>query len=695
MKHIYSIQLFANTAASSLPVECRKVGDAEEVLVRLAQHRNAVTQRFQNMLDLELPANIRDYQVHAFLKTDPKIMWDGEADEGWFTGREVFYMKDHSDPRYIDEQVSKFATGQTDFYLRKLSFNFYEKQQQAFDWAFNRYNANSKRLLVEAVPRFGKSFLALKIAQAANARTVLILTPFPDADASFSDIIRRHVGFAGATYSDIRDGLPAESGFQVIKASWQILDDTKDSCKALFAEGVDFIVVDETHRASDTLRSEAYLKLIPHKHELHLSGTPYADKLIGRFTIDDIWTYDVVDQLKAIRAAPKDSPLASYPLPKLYLIDGMLEATKRFQELYPTMQIEDNLTLEKFFDPKYENLVEAFFRNLTSTTHDPLAKRLMTNTELARRMDHILLFAPSCAAADLITRVLQRLTAEGGGWGGYHVSAISGLEEVGSFDSAETEINRLQSAYAKTLVVSVGKATTGVTLDRLQSIWILRKMNSAEQFVQTLFRAGTPYPGKAITPIICFDSESALIAQATVALQHAQATKQSFPAAVKTLYECLPTFVWDASLAFTPLDAELALAFTKQIKAQLLSRDDIGDLPEGFLDHIKLTDKAIRAQLGIGGQAGGKTKQVTKAAAAKQKAELDSKARVLQVLSWLDWVVLGRSVRTVEDLRSISDADCNGYLQISKDELHAIIDVVGLAAIQKQLDFFVCKLLSI
>lgn len=692
-KHIYSIPVFDEVG------EGRKVGDAFDVLDRIKGHQNATTPHYTSKVDLILPEGFRDYDVHEFLKADPNIIWDGEAHEGRFSGREVFFVVDGFKPSYIDEQVSRFVAGDTDFYKRNLSYALYPRQREAHDWALSKFRAGEKRILVEAVPRFGKTFVALKIAKSLGVKSVLILTPFPDADKSFSELIRKHVDFAGASYQDLRDGKPEDSSFTVVKASWQFLGDEKESCKSLFTAGVDFIIIDETHRASDTERSEDYLKQIPHNYELHLSGTPYVDKLTGRFTEDAIWSYDVIDQLRAIREASKDSPLAKYPLPELYLIDGMAQATQHFKAMYPNMQIEDNLTLEKFFTAKYEPLVEMFFRNLTTSVHDPLARRFMTDSQVMHRMNHILLFAPSLIAADLITRVLQKLTGEGGGWGGYYVAAVSGIEEVGNFKSVETEINRLQAAYAKTITVSVGKATTGVTLEKLSAIWILRKMNSAEQFVQTLFRAGTPYEGKDITPIVCFDSESVLAAQAVVSMQHARRDGAAFAPTMKTLYECLPTFVWSAELQFQSLAAEAALAFVKEIKPLLDAGEfEIDDLPEDFLSSMKLAKRSVEARLGVGGQEGGKTAQRsggTPKTRMQQKVEMSVRAKILQVLGWLDWVVTGCAVQTVEQLLAISEAECNVLLQVTKAELALIVSAVGASKIQEQLDIFNSRILAI
>jgi hypothetical protein len=140
-------------------------------------------------------------------------------------------------------------------------------------------------------------------------------------------------------------------------------------------------------------------------------------------------------------------------------------------------------------------------------------------------------------------------------------------------------------------------------------------MNSAEQFVQTLFRAGTPFAGKDLTPIVCFDSESVLSAQAVVSMQHARRDGAAFATTMRTLYECLPTFVWSPELTFQTLSAESALAFVKEIKAQLDAGEfDLSDLPEDFLGGMKLAKRGVEAQLGIGGQEGGKTAQRAPAA---------------------------------------------------------------------------------
>jgi hypothetical protein len=63
------------------------------------------------------------------------------------------------------------------------------------------------------------------------------------------------------------------------------------------------------------------------------------------------------------------------------------------------------------------------------------------------------------------------------------------------------------------------------------------------------------------------------------------------------------------------------------------------------------------------------------------------------VLGWLDWVVTGCAVQTVERLLAISESDCEAFLQVTKAELQLIVSAVGVSKVQEQLDIFNSRLL--
>jgi superfamily II DNA or RNA helicase len=690
----------------------RVVGDALDAGRRANQYTSK-TSTVSTVFNFNLPIpGRRDYEVHTLLKHDPKIVWDGGKKVGHWRTREAFYMKDPlGDPSYIDECVSRWASGNLDTYRRELAYKPYARQAEAIAWAVTTLQS-FPRLLIEAAPRFGKSYVALDIARQMGAKTVLILTPFPDADGSFREVVMFHKDFPDAKFEDVRqdDDLDLTidyPGMRVVMASWQYLEEDKDSCQSIFEDGVDFVIVDETHRASDTIRSEGYLDLIPHKYEVHLSGTPYNDKLVGRFVKSNTWTYDFIDRLSEAAAAralptPDNRFLASTPSMSLFLIDQMEQVVEECKAKYPDFTVEEGLTLEKFFTEKYRFLVKIFFRNLATTLDDPLAVRLINSPELEDTMSHILLFVPNRIAADLINQVLKELQGEKGGWAGYSITSVSGVDETESFTSVEKFINTEMDKTERTITISVGKATTGVTLPKLTSVWILRKMSSAEQFVQVILRSGTPFKGKVKSSILCFDSESLLVAQAVVASQRSRNTAEPIAQVMATMYRCLPTLVWSPDLKFQEIDAVLALSETKKILMKNAGLDFEFEIPNSALFNelleADLPEKEIakiRMELGLGGQKGAKNKKAQKKGAPKNADEQDEeevvdpdelKVRIRAVLNWMDHIVLGDDVREVAEVLALPEARVQEVLHVSLPQLKAIFDLVTFALVQQWID---------
>lgn len=732
-KLLYNIPLEIEITDEMMPIINRepgdiliacKIGDAHNAQSRLSQHRGATTTHFgqgqvqyKYVLDI---GNRRDYEIHEILKANPKIIWDGRKNEGIWNSREVFYMANPDDDiSYIDEIVSKWVEGSKDFYKRDVTIEPYDRQKNIIDRA-KKILKQRQRVLIEAAPRTGKSFMALTIAKEMGCKAVLILTPFPDADGSFRDIALFHKKFGGSNFRDARemdriafDENYKEGGIQTIIMSWALLDDEKEKLQELFTQQIDMIIVDETHRQSDTTRSERLIESLSHTYEVHLSGTPYNDKLSGRFSEEDTITYDYIDRLQDAENAKialkreadpakrkKLEFLAAMPKLQFYLIDQMEAATEFYQQQYPDFTMEENLTLEKFFSPQMPDAaIKIFFRDLATTREDPLHPGLIDG-DRAREFNHILAFVPSIEAADRIKRIMDELIREGEGWGGYYASSVSGIEENESYNNVEKYINDIQLRHGKTFTISVGKATTGVTLPKLSSVWILRRMKSAEQFVQIALRAGTAEKGKLSVNVTCFDSEMAIGAQAVIAQMRSQATGEKIDDIMKVLVKCLPTLVYDGKQFTSPLSTKEILDLSREILLHPLSQSDI-ELDEfSLLDlqalarlaSLKSVEKYTKT-LGLGGQAGGKNTKVVKGERDRKRpaSELTPedykkiKIGILEVCKHFDWVVR-RGIKTIRDLKSSPIS--LSTLGVSQAELDAIINVVSAERIQEILSKF-------
>lgn len=724
-KHIYSIQLFA--VLEKLPngsykvLECRKAGDALETEVRLRQHENAITQRFKNMLDIPIPGK-RDYELHEILKKDPRIQWDGETDQGYFTGREVFYMKNPAENiSYIDQKILDWATGKiqpVDDYTRRqnwfkeFGFNPSRIQRRIINIISNRFERaiytkgkaiNKLKHLLEAVPRSGKSVMSLYIAKKMGFKRILIITPFPDADGSFREIIEFHPDFPNGKFSDARldfkNGCQVKfddqyNDMQIIMMSWQNLDEEKEKFQELFNSKIDFIIVDETHRQSDSKRSDSILNRFYEKNLhlpiLHLSGTPYNDKISGRFISSETTTYDFLDKWRDVLEARNKlflnkfreeerkelEYIASFPNIKLILVEKIRQAFEQAQMEYP---FDKNAPIDVFFsDKKYKIARRFFFEGLAprkNFTNISLMNNTLLSGKYSDEFNHIMIFLENNEVTDMIKLELEELTINiNSGWNGYSILCISGREEKDDYKNLEKDINEFQKNNPKTIILSVGKATTGLTIKRLSSIWIMRKMRSAELFMQILFRLGTPFNSKENVNAVVFDSEAVITAQVTIAKARSSAKKESLIKVVREMNEYIPLILYDG-IEYVKIDPENILSFSREIaqrKIAKLSEQDyhfknIEDLKELCLlagVDIKKLDKDI----GVGGQEECSKFRIVQGNTNYNKQKIDQGSKELKeikegieyLLNHMDWIIRSfeeDKINTIRDIYNLSNED--------------------------------------
>lgn len=729
-KHIYSIRLYANLLEKSF--ECRKVGDAFNVEERLHQHENAVTQRLNDMLggNVKIPGK-RDYDIHEILKNDTLIQWDGESNEGYFTGREVFYMKDYSDPVYIDQVVLNWALNKIhpidDFTKRENwrkseeGFDLNRIQRRIIKGIVNKFLRGRKtegrlKHLLEAVPRSGKSAMSLFIAKELGFKNILIITPFPDADGSFKTITELHPSLPNSTFKDVRIDFKnqtigfhnkSKDGLDVIMTSWANLNLDKEKFNTLFNSQIDFVIIDEIHRQSDSIRSEKMINEF-YKNNiclpiLHLSGTPYNDKIAGRFTKAETTTYDLIDKLRDVvkyrgilekgkflneNERKEFEYIASFPDIKFIIVDRIKEA---FEKAQVEFDIENNSPLDNFIsnpDPKYKTARKFFFEGLVPNKKDFLQKFGRTHIPLLEKFENefnqILMFLENNSICDMIKLELEELCNNPeSGWNGYHIKSISGREEKDDYGSLEKDINTWQKEYPKLIILSVGKATTGLTMKRLSSVWIMRKMRSAELFTQIALRLGTPFKGKDNTNVVVFDSEAIITAQMVIAKVRAMNNSESFERIFRELNDHIPLLL-DDGISYEKIDADIILSIGRKIAQRAIRKLSQTDFNVIDIDELKelanlagIDPSKIDQKIGMGGQRTGakftarrnknnpdnenKDKEEVSVSRNTEKAIIEG---IEFILNHLDWIIpqFNKKIESLKDMTNLSKNDFDSLM---------------------------------
>ncbi|MDD3769960.1 MAG: GIY-YIG nuclease family protein [Sulfuricurvum sp.] len=305
-------------------------------------------------------------------------------------------------------------------------------------------------------------------------------------------------------------GANTKKAKQMIEDSDISQKEKKELEKEFFAEEDDELIEEHVSEEIDTVVHKA----IRSKYRLYLSGTPFKAMADDRFPKEAIFNWTYPDEQKAKEKwykdnpdkDPKLNPYRKLPQIKLYLYkvaDDLIEAGKD--------EGKDEFSLNHFFKAKQKKFLnEPAVRRWL----DLITGRLEIETSkvdeiheggtkyasqypydhdcaLAKEIDHALWYFnrvdSAIAMADLIKEhpILQQ----------YHVILVAGKETKSGVDALPPVEKALQE-HDKTITITVGKLTTGVSVPKWKAVLFLRDTDSPENYFQTAFRAQTPYENK-------------------------------------------------------------------------------------------------------------------------------------------------------------------------------------------------------
>ena len=603
----------------------------------------------------------RDYRIHSLLKEygSKLVSWDGEVSEGIFETREAFIIK----PGHTVSEVVEFIRNEIEGTFKKITFGLRPYQIKPTSQIIKKFDTYNE-VLLQAAPRFGKSFVSLRIARNLNKNRILILTPFPDAKFSFKSVSEKHEMMSGYNFIDLnnKDQIKNSKKF-VMFLSWQSFAGGNNA-NLLTKIKPDFIIIDEMHRQSDTEKSKEILRQIDGNSnikKLFLSATPYNDIMFGDFVnkTKQIVSCDLIYMMNA--AAKTDNP---FPKLNFYFPENCesvyIELSKKF-----TFADTDKFTLDKMIgDVQHPEYALAYWKHyfiseINELTGLPIRKTLFTQT---KKPSHILVFVPD-GAADINFNAFKELTEnKDSELYSYDIMQASAEENEISIRKFETDVNKFQEEHKKTIIITKGKGTTGVTLEKLDCVIIAKKMQSTELFVQVACRPITPYINKDNVSVFCLDSEMRLtLAKAANVGVHTSTT-----VALKRLKEFLAVInvYYHTDNSFITETAEDLLSFVKEIKISTKNEiyKDISDIIiPNFDDEILNALKEIKVDkrsiswsktIGQGGNSGAKSKKNNKKGNNKKNTNEQTNIRnkIIKLFANLDWIIYINDYDTVQKL---------------------------------------------
>lgn len=505
------------------------------------------------------------------------------------------------------------------------------------------------RFLWNAKMRFGKTFTSYQLAKRLGAKRVLVLTFKPAVEDAWQSDLESHVDFNGWQYlsrNSGRDPSQIEAAKPVvyfgsfqdllgrdkagnIKAKNEWLHTTnwdlvvfdeyhfgawRDTAKELF-EGEDTAVakketdleytadLDDVNEDLGVLSvSETEFLPITTRAYLYLSGTPFKALSTGEFIEEQIfnWTYTDEQRAKAEFAAQKPgerNPYGSLPQMRLltYQMPDELLAIASAGEF-------DEFDLNAFFAAsgsgdaatfKHKNDVQKWLDIIRGGYAPQAVESLKTGTRppfpysdvrLLPYLQHSFWFLPTVASCQAMANLLKE--RQNTFWHDYSVIMAAGTSAGIGLDALPPVRRAVGNGFdTKTITLSCGKLTTGVTVAQWSSILMLRNLKSPETYFQAAFRVQSPWSIKnpngdnpneeEVLKPVCFVFDFAptralrQLSEYGIGLSPGDANPEN---AVRELVSFLPVLAYDGA-NMTQIDAggilDIAMAGTS---ATLLAR---------------------------------------------------------------------------------------------------------------------------
>ncbi len=434
-----------------------------------------------------------------------------------------------------------------DFKMRPEQEEAVNKTIEYFKSAAKERSTRSAKFLWNAKMRFGKTFASYQLAKRMGLTKILILTFKPAVQSAWEEDLRTHVDFEGWQFISRDSGLTyAEADLSrsiVCFGSFQDYLGTNESggIKAknewVHTTNWDLVIFDEYHfgawrenarklfeqedeDAYDSLDAEKYAKeeegnainesflpIITSRY-LYLSGTPFRAINSGEFIEDQIynWTYSDEQRAKENWGTTPGNPYLS--LPRMVMMTYKIPDSIR----QIAMQGEfDEFDLNVFFAAKgrgdeakfeYEEYVQKWLdlirgAYLGTTTDDlKLGARKpempYSNNRLLSILTHTLWFLPNVASCFAMRNLLRQ--KQNTFFHDYTVNVCAGSGAGIGVDALEPIQRSMGDPLkTKTITLSCGKLTTGVTIKPWTGIFMLRNLSSPETYFQAAFRVQSPW----------------------------------------------------------------------------------------------------------------------------------------------------------------------------------------------------------
>ncbi|MDO4378989.1 MAG: GIY-YIG nuclease family protein [Erysipelotrichia bacterium] len=442
------------------------------------------------------------------------------------------------------------------FTMRKEQKDAVEMTKEYYIRAEKEDPERPSKFLWNAKMRFGKTFATYQLAKVMNFRKILILTFKPAVESAWQQDLSRHVDFDGWQFVSNKeakfDAKKLDEQFDtcdkskpvVVFGSFQDLLGTNDvggiKSKNEFIHSVnwDLVVFDEYHfgawrenaknlfekfdEENNDFDIEKYQKEeagnainetflpITSGHYLYLSGTPFRALNSGEFLEDQVfnWTYSDEQQAKQNWKGQESNPYAS--LPKMVML------TYKVPDSITNVAVNDGydeFDINEFFRSEYaekgkpetarfvyEDYVQKWLKMIQGNYMPVDGLKLgaerppmpFSDVTLLNALAHTLWFLPNVASCYAMNNLLRQ--KQNNFFADYKIIVCAGAKAGIGAEALNTVLNEIGDPLkTKTITLSCGKLTTGVTVRPWTGVFMLRNLNSPETYFQTAFRVQSPW----------------------------------------------------------------------------------------------------------------------------------------------------------------------------------------------------------
>jgi len=548
-----------------------------------------------------------DKQLHAYLRRFKRI--DQRPNTEWF-----YY---DGMPEQAHADFEEFRHKKISQVGKELEYQLRAEQEAAVKMTLDYAEIHQGgEFLWNAKPRFGKTLTTYDLARRMKAQKVLIVTNRPAiANSWFDDFetfIAWQTNYRFVSTSDTlkerpvltrkqfnSENLGKQDGEHLGCITFISLQDLKGAIsfgglidKLEWVKGLkwDLLVIDEAHEGVDTFKTDVAFNNINRDFTLHLSGTPFKAVASGRFSQAQVYNWTYADEQEAKTAWPEDgeenNPYDGLPRLNLfsYQMSQMITDEVNKGAKIDGKDIDFAFDLNEFFATGdngkfiHEAEVRKWLDTLTKNEKYPFS-----TPELRAELKHTFWLLNRVASA----KALEKLLCEHPVFENYEVVLAAGDGRTDEDDPVinQKSLDRVKAAikaHDRTITLSVGQLTTGVTVPEWTAVMMLSNLKSPSLYMQAAFRAQNQWsyvvdgekhrkenayvfdfaPGRTL---IIYDEFANNLNSKTVA---GGGTTDDRESNIRQLLNFFPVIAEDSEGKMVELDVRQVLTIPKAIKAQ-------------------------------------------------------------------------------------------------------------------------------